>query len=256
MSGDKIIICPGAYYNEHVEQQNIFGVVNVYPPKDGERGGQTVSSVQLIDSSEDEDLEAEDVAEADFEAAADFKADAAADFEADADFKADAAADFKNAADFKAAAGEDERKVEKDAAAGNSRKETGWGRKSEYLFALDENFYIKDEVKTRKQAELFRTFLKQNGLAELPTSASRNSPLNIAIFSFLKHWKEYGVIPRKRMVGVNTIFRFLTDDCQIGIDTIGKTFNNVFNKNLPNEDSDMEKLVDAFFEENMCRMKD
>lgn len=179
MSGNKIIICPGAFYNEHVEQQNIFGEVNVYPPKDGGRGGQTVSSVQLIDCSEDEDLEVEDVAEADFEAAA--------DFEADADFKADAAADFKNAADFKAAAGEDERKVEKDAAAGISRKETGWGRKSEYLFALDENFYIKDEVKTRKQAELFRTFLKQNGLAELPTSASRNSPLNIAIFSFLKH---------------------------------------------------------------------
>lgn len=248
MSGNKIIICPGAYYNEHVEQQNIFGEVNVYPPKDGERGGQTVSSVQLIDCSEDEDLEAEDVAEADFEAAA--------DFEADADFKADAAADFKNAADFKAAAGEDERKVEKDAAAGISRKETGWGRKSEYLFALDENFYIKDEVKTRKQAVLFCRFLKQNGLAELPTSASRNSPLNIAIFSFLKHWKEYGVIPRKRMVGVNTIFRFLTEDCQIGIDTIGKTFNNVFNKNLPNEDSDIEELVDDFFEENMCRMSD
>lgn len=234
MSGNKIIICPGAFYNEHVEQQNIFGVVNVYPPKDGGRGGQTVSSVQLIDCSEDEDLEVEDVAEADFEAAA----------------------DFKNAADFNAAAGDDERKVEKDAAAGNSRKETGWGRKSEYLFALDENFYIKDEVKTRKQAELFRTFLKQNGLAELRTSSRRSSPLNIAIFSFLDHWKEYGVIPRKRAVGVNTIFRFLTDDCQIGVDTIGKTFNNVFNKNLPNEDSDMEKLVDAFFEENMCRMKD
>lgn len=234
MSGNKIIICPGAFYNEHVEQQNIFGVVNVYPPKDGGRGGQTVSSVQLIDCSEDEDLEVEDVAEADFEAAA----------------------DFKNAADFNAAAGDDERKVEKDAAAGNSRKETGWGRKSEYLFALDENFYIKDEVKTRKQAELFRTFLKQNGLAELRTSSRRSSPLNIAIFSFLDHWKEYGVIPRKRAVGANTIFRFLTDDCQIGVDTIGKTFNNVFNKNLPNEDSDMEKLVDAFFEENMCRMKD
>lgn len=249
MSGDKIIICPGAFYNEHVDQQNIFGVVNVYPPKDGERGGQTVSSVQLIDCSEDEDLEAEDVAEADFEAAADFKADAAADFEADADFKADAA-------DFNAAADDDERKVEKDAAAGNSRKETGWGRKSEYLFALDENFYIKDEVKTRKQAELFRTFLKQNGLAELPTSASRNSPLNIAIFSFLDHWKEYGVIPSRRVVGVNTIFRFLTEDCQIRIDTTGKTFNNVFNKNLPNEDSDIEELVDDFFEENMCRMSD
>lgn len=96
MSENKIIICPGAFYNEHVEQQNIFGVVNVYPPKDGGRGGQTVSSVQQIDCSEDEDLEAEDVAEADFEADVDFEA-----------------------------AADDERKVEKDAAAGISRKETG-----------------------------------------------------------------------------------------------------------------------------------
>lgn len=243
MSGDKIIICPGAFYNEHVDQQNIFGVVNVYPPKDGERGGQTVSSVQLIDCSEDEDLEAEDVAEADFEAAA--------DFEADADFKADAAADFKNAADFKAAAGEDERKVEKDAAAGISRKETGRGRKSECLFALDENYCVKDEAKTRKQADLFCRFLEQNELAGLPTSSSRNSPLNIAIFSFLDHWKEYGVIPRKRAVGVNTIFRFLTEDCKIKKDAIKKSFNNAFCNNPPEKNSDMEKLVDAFFEENM-----
>lgn len=238
MSGDKIIICPGAYYNVHVEQQNIFGVVNVYPPKDGERGGQTVSSVQLIDCSEDEDLEAEDVAEA--------------DFEADADFKADAAADFKNAADFKAAAAaDDERKAEKDAAAGISRKETGRGRKSECLFALDENYCVKDEAKTRKQADLFCRFLEQNELAGLPTSSSRNSPLNIAIFSFLDHWKENGVIPRKRAVGVNTIFRFLTKDCQISIDAIEKSFNNAFCNNPPEKNSDMEKLVDAFFEENM-----
>lgn len=237
MSGDKIIICPGAFYTEHVEQQNIFGVVNVYPPKDGERGGQTVSSVQLIDCSEDEDLEAEDVA--------------AADFEADADFKADAAADFKNAADFKAAAGDDERKVEKDAAAGISRKETGRGRKSEYLFARDENYCVKDEAETRKQAELFRTFLEQNDWAGLRTSSRRSSPLNIAIFSFLDHWKEYGVIPRKRAVGVNTIFRFLTKDCKIKKDAIEKSFNNAFCNKPLEKDSDMEKLVDAFFEENM-----
>lgn len=237
MSGNKIIICPGAFYNEHVEQQNIFGVVNVYPPKDGERGGQTVSSVQLIDCSEDEDLEAEDVAEA--------------DFEADADFKADAAADFKNAADFKAAAADDERKAEKDAAAGISRKETGRGRKSEYLFALDENYCVKDEAETRKQADLFCRFLEQNELAGLPTSSRRSSPLNIAIFSFLEHWKENGVIPRKRAVGVNTIFRFLTKDCQISIDAIEKSFNNAFCNKPPKKNSDMEKLVDAFFEENM-----
>ena len=222
MSGNKIIICPGAVYNEHVEQQNIFGVVNVYPPKDGERGGQTVSSVQLIDCSEDEDLEAEDVAEADFEADADFEA-----------------------------AADDERKVEKDAAAGISRKETGRGRKSEYLFARDENYCVKDEAETRKQAELFRTFLEQNDWAGLRTSSRRSSPLNIAIFSFLEHWKEYGVIPRKRAVGVNTIFRFLTEDCKIKKDAIEKSFNNAFCNNPPKKNSDMEKLVDAFFEENM-----
>ena len=224
MSGNKIIICPGAFYNEHVEQQNIFGVVNVYPPKDGERGGQTVSSVQLIDCSEDEDLEAEDVAAADFEA---------------------------DDADFEAAPADDERKAEKDAAAGISRKETGRGRKSEYLFARDENYCVKDEAETRKQAELFCTFLKQNEWAGLPTSSRRSSPLNIAIFSFLDHWKEYGVIPRKRAVGVNTIFRFLTKDCKISIDAIEKSFNNAFCNNPPKKNSDMEKLVDAFFEENM-----
>ena len=222
MSGNKIIICPGAFYNEHVEQQNIFGVVNVYPPKDGGRGGQTVSSVQLIDCSEDEDLEAEDVAEADFEADADFEA-----------------------------AADDERKVEKDAAAGISRKETGRGRKSEYLFARDENYCVKDEAETRKQAELFRTFLEQNDWAGLRTSSRRSSPLNIAIFSFLEHWKENGVIPRKRAVGVNTIFRFLTEDCKIKKDAIEKSFNNAFCNKPPKKNSDMEKLVDAFFEENM-----
>lgn len=232
MSGNKIIICPGAYYNEHVEQQNIFGEVNVYPPKDGERGGQTVSSVQLIDCSEDEDLESEDVAAADFEA----EDVAATDFEADADFEA---------------AADDERKAEKDAAAGISRKETGRGRKSEYLFARDENYCVKDEAETRKQAELFRTFLEQNEWAGLRTSSRRSSPLNIAIFSFLDHWKEYGVIPRKRAVGVNTIFRFLTKDCKISIDAIEKSFNNAFCNNPPKKNSDMEKLVDAFFEENM-----
>lgn len=198
MSGDKIIICPGAFYNEHVEQQNIFGVVNVYPPKDGERGGQTVSSVQLIDCSEDEDLEAEDVAAADI-----------------------------------------------------SQKETGRGRKSECLFARDENYCVKDEAETRKQADLFCRFLEQNGLAELRTSSRRSSPLNIAIFSFLDHWKEYGVIPRKRAVGVNTIFRFLTEDCKIKKDAIKKSFNNAFCNNPPEKNSDIEKLVDAFFEENM-----
>lgn len=252
MSGDKIIICPGAVYNEHVDQQNIFGVVNVYPPKDGERGGQTVSSVQQIDCSEDEDLEVEDVAAADFEAAAE------EDFEAvdDADFEAVDDDDFEADADFEAAADDDERKAEKVAAAGISRKETGRGRKSECLFARDKYYCVKDEEETRKQAALFCRFLEQNGWAELLTSSRRGSPLNIAIFSFLEHWKENGVIPSRRAVGVNTIFRFLTEDCQIKIDATEKSFYNAFYNKPPKKNSDMEELVDDFFEENMCRMKD
>lgn len=203
MSGDKIIICPGAVYNEHVEQQNIFGVVNVYPPKDGERGGQTVSSVQLIDCSEDEDLEAEDVAAADI-----------------------------------------------------SQKETGRGRKSECLFALDENYCVKDEAETRKQADLFCRFLEQNEWAELPTSASKNSPLNIAIFSFLDHWKEYGVIPRKRAVGVNTIFRFLTEDCKIKKDAIKKSFNNAFCNTPPRKRIPIWRSWWMHFLKRICRIND
>ena len=161
-----------------------------------------------------------------------------------------AAADFEADADFEAAA-DDERKAEKDAAAGISQKETGRGRKSEYLFARDENYCVKDEAETLKQAELFRTFLEQNEWAGLRTSSRRSSPLNIAIFSFLEHWKENGVIPRKRAVGVNTIFRFLTKDCKIKKDAIEKSFNNAFCNKPPKKNSDMEKLVDAFFEENM-----
>lgn len=202
MSGNKIIICPGAFYNEHVEQQNIFGVVNVYPPKDGGRGGQTVSSVQLIDCSEDEDLEAEDVAAADI-----------------------------------------------------SQKETGRGRKSEYLLARDENYCVKDEAETRKQAELFRTFLEQNDWAGLRTSSRRSSPLNIAIFSFLEHWKENGVIPRKRAVGVNTIFRFLTKDCQISIDAIEKSFNNAF-CNKPPKRIPIWRSWWMLFLKRICRIND
>ncbi len=55
MSGDKIIICPGAIYNKRVEQQNIFGVVNVYSSNKGAKDSQTVSSLQQIDCYVDED---------------------------------------------------------------------------------------------------------------------------------------------------------------------------------------------------------
>ena len=55
ISGDKIIICPGAIYNKRVEQQNIFGVVNVYSSNKGAKDSQTVSSLQQIDCYVDED---------------------------------------------------------------------------------------------------------------------------------------------------------------------------------------------------------
>lgn len=71
------------------------------------------------------------------------------------------------------------------------RKPVGAERASISL-PRDENYCVKDEAETRKQAELFRTFLEQNDWAGLRTSSRRSSPLNIAIFLFLEHWKENG----------------------------------------------------------------
>lgn len=124
------------------------------------------------------------------------------------------------------------------------------GRRSEHLFALDDACYLKDEVETRRQASLFCRFLEQNRMQAEPISAKVDSPLNIAIFSFLRHWKELGVIPPKRVVGVNTIFRFLSEDCHISNYATGKSFYNAFNDREPKEDADIERKVDAFFEEN------
>lgn len=124
------------------------------------------------------------------------------------------------------------------------------GRRSEHLFALDDACYCKDEVETRQQASLFCRFLEQNRMQGEPISAKVDSPLNIAIFSFLRHWKELGVIPPKRVVGVNTIFRFLSEDCHISNYATGKSFYNAFNDREPKLDADIERKVDAFFEEN------
>lgn len=48
MSGNKVIICSGATYNEYVAQQNIFGTVNVNSFGNREKDSQTVSPVNLI----------------------------------------------------------------------------------------------------------------------------------------------------------------------------------------------------------------
>ena len=48
MSGNKVIVCRGATYNEYVAQQNIFGTVNVNSFGNGEKDSQTVSPVNLI----------------------------------------------------------------------------------------------------------------------------------------------------------------------------------------------------------------
>ncbi len=114
--------------------------MNVYPPKDGEEADRQASSVQLIDCSEDEDLEAEDVAEA--------------DFEADADFKADAAADFRMLLILRLLLlmmSEKQKRMRLLASAG--RKPVGAERASISL-PLTENYCVKDEAEARKQAEL------------------------------------------------------------------------------------------------------
>ena len=126
-------------------------------------------------------------------------------------------------------------------------KENKVGRKKEILFATDNNYTIKDLDRTLLQAKNFMAFLKKNGWDELMTSSSKNSPLNMAIFAFVRYWKNHGDLRASRIVSANAIYRFMTEDCPIKIDATMKSFNNVFRKEEDMENQEMDKKVESFF---------
>ena len=121
------------------------------------------------------------------------------------------------------------------------------GRKREYLFVTDEASSLKDEETTAEQASLFIEFLTLNGLDSLCTSASKSSPLNIAIFAFIRYWRRKGILAPQHIVSANAIYRFLTDDCHIRREVTIKSFNNVFNhcEDIKNQEMD-DKVADFF----------
>ena len=121
------------------------------------------------------------------------------------------------------------------------------GRKREYLFVTDEASSLKDEEATAEQASLFIEFLTLNGLDSLRISASKSSPLNIAIFAFIRYWRRKGILAPKHIVSANAIYRFLTEDCNIRREATIKSFYNVFNhcEDIKNQDMD-DKVADFF----------
>lgn len=121
------------------------------------------------------------------------------------------------------------------------------GRKKEYLFVSDEASSLKDEETTAEQASLFIEFLTLNGLDSLRTSASKSSPLNIAIFAFIRYWRKKGILAPQHIVSANAIYRFLTEDCNIRKEVTIKSFNNVFNhcEDMKNQEMD-DKVADFF----------
>lgn len=121
------------------------------------------------------------------------------------------------------------------------------GRKKEYLFVSDEASSLKDEETTAEQASLFIEFLTLNGLDSMSTSASKSSPLNIAIFAFIRYWRRRGILAPQHIVSANAIYRFLTDDCNIRKEVTIKSFNNVFNhcEDIKNQEMD-DKVADFF----------
>ena len=121
------------------------------------------------------------------------------------------------------------------------------GRKKEYLFVSDEASSLKDEETTAEQASLFIEFLTLNGLNSMPTSASKSSPLNIAIFAFIRYWRRRGILAPQHIVSANAIYRFLTEDCHIRKEVTIKSFNNVFNhcEDIKNQEMD-DKVADFF----------
>lgn len=121
------------------------------------------------------------------------------------------------------------------------------GRKREYLFVTDEASSLKDEETTAEQASLFIEFLTLNGLDSLRTSASKSSPMNIAIFAFIRYWRRRGILAPQHIVSANAIYRFLTEDCNIRREATIKSFNNVFNhcEDIKNQEMD-DKVADFF----------
>ena len=121
------------------------------------------------------------------------------------------------------------------------------GRKKEYLFVTDEASSLKDEETTAEQASLFIEFLTLNGLDSMSTSASKSSPMNIAIFAFIRYWRRRGILAPQHIVSANAIYRFLTDDCHIRKEVTIKSFNNVFNhcEDIKNQEMD-DKVADFF----------
>lgn len=121
------------------------------------------------------------------------------------------------------------------------------GRKRDYLFVTDEASSSKDEEATAEQASLFIEFLTLNGLDSMRTSASKSSPLNIAIFAFIRYWRRRGILAPQHIVSANAIYRFLTEDCHIRREVTIKSFNNVFNhcEDIKNQEMD-DKVADFF----------
>lgn len=121
------------------------------------------------------------------------------------------------------------------------------GRKKEYLFVSDEASSVKDEETTAEQASLFIEFLTLNGLNSMSTSASKSSPMNIAIFAFIRYWRRRGILAPQHIVSANAIYRFLTEDCNIRKEVTIKSFNNVFNhcEDIKNQEMD-DKVADFF----------
>ena len=121
------------------------------------------------------------------------------------------------------------------------------GRKREYLFVTDEASSLKDEETTAEQASLFIEFLTLNGLDSMRTSASKSSPMNIAIFAFIRYWRRKGILAPQHIVSANAIYRFLTEDCNIRREATIKSFYNVFNhcEDIQNQEMD-DKVADFF----------
>lgn len=121
------------------------------------------------------------------------------------------------------------------------------GRKRDYLFVTDEASSLKDEETTAEQASLFIEFLTLNGLNSMSTSASKSSPMNIAIFAFIRYWRRRGILAPQHIVSANAIYRFLTDDCHIRKEVTIKSFYNVFNhcEDMKNQEMD-DKVADFF----------
>ena len=114
---------------------------------------------------------------------------------------------------------------------GRTPEEKNEGRKQHTVETL-----FGDAERNRKEAERFKRFLAQQGLADTPLDSAMKNPVNKAFVALYHYWQKKGVLPVQP--NGNACYRFLKNDCGLTLTKDEKTYANFIRKAIEGVDDD------------------